>query len=71
MQDPGEPARPEELPGNAPDELPVRGPDGPRGPPPATDTGIADLPRSKPNLNPGRIRYAAGDNVKLRFEMIA
>ena len=53
MQDPGEPARPEELPGNTPDELPVRGPDGPRGPSPATDTWIADLPRSEPNLNPG------------------
>ena len=53
MQDPGEPARPEELPGNTPDELPVRGPEGPRGPPPATVTGIADLPRSKLNLNPG------------------
>ena len=53
MRDPGEPPRPEELPGNTPDELPVRGPDGPRGPSPATDTGIDNLPRSEPNLNPG------------------
>jgi len=53
MQDPGEPPRPEELPGNTPDELPVRGPDGPRGPSPATDAWISDLPRSEPNLNPG------------------
>ena len=53
MQDPGEPPRPEELPGRTPDELPVRGPDGLRGPSPATDTGIADLPPSEPNLKPG------------------
>ena len=53
MQDPGEPPRPEELPGKTPDELPVRGPDGPRGPSPATDTGIAYLPGSEPDLNPG------------------
>jgi hypothetical protein len=56
MQDPGEPPRPEELPGNTPDELPVRGPDGP-GPSPATatatDTGITDLPGTQPDLNPG------------------
>ena len=70
MQDPGEPARPEELPGNAPDELPVRGPGGPRGPPPATDTGIADLPFEAESES-GRTRYTAGDNVKLRFEMNA
>jgi hypothetical protein len=48
---PGSP-RPE-VPPPMPDELPVRGPDGPRGPSPATDTGIADLPGSGPDLNPG------------------
>ena len=52
MQDPGEPPRPEELPRRTPDELPVRGPEGPRTPYP-TDAGIADLPGEAPDLNPG------------------
>jgi hypothetical protein len=52
MQDPGEPPKPEELPGKMPDELPVRGPEGPRTPYP-TDAGIADLPGSEPGLNSG------------------
>ena len=71
MQDPGEPRRPEELPGNTPDELPVRGPDGPPAPSPATDAGIADLPGSMPDLNPGTVELATGDNVKVRFGMNA
>jgi len=66
MQDPGEPSRPEELPGNTPDELPVRGPEGPPAPSPATDAGIADLPGSLQDLE-----LATGDNVKVRFEMNA
>jgi hypothetical protein len=37
MREPGEPPSPEELPGYTPEELPVRGPPGPAGPPPATD----------------------------------
>ena len=53
MQDPGEVPRPEELPGRTPDELPVRGPQGPRTPYPATDAGIDDLPGCEPDLNPG------------------
>jgi len=69
MQDPGEPPRPEELPGNTPDELPVRGPEGP--PSPATDAGIADLPGSMPDLNPGTVELATGDSVKVRFGMNA
>jgi hypothetical protein len=44
MQDPGESPPPDELPGYVPDELPVRGPQGPYTPNPATDAGIADLP---------------------------
>jgi|ERR1700691_3158178 hypothetical protein len=52
MQDPGEAPQPEELPGRLPDELPVRGPQEPRTPSPATDTGIDDLPGSEPDLNP-------------------
>jgi hypothetical protein len=52
MRDPGELPRPEELPGKLPDELPVRGPQGPRTPYP-TDAGTSDLPGSKPDLNPG------------------
>ena len=71
MHDPGEPPRPEELPGNTPDELPVRGPDGPPAPSPATDAGIADLPGSMPDLNPGTVELATGDNVKVRFGMNA
>lgn len=54
MQEPGEVPRPEELPGRTPEELPVRGPKGPRTPYPATDAGISDLPGSEPDLNPGR-----------------
>jgi hypothetical protein len=53
MQDPGEPPRPEELPGRMPDELPVRGPDGPGAPSPATAGGAGDLPQQGPDLNPG------------------
>jgi hypothetical protein len=53
MRDPGESPTPEELPGRMPDELPVRGPQGPRALP-ATDAGIADLPGSEPDLNPAR-----------------
>jgi hypothetical protein len=53
MREPGEAPRPEELPGKMPDELPVRGPQGPRTPYPATDAGIADLPGAEPDLNPG------------------
>ena len=53
MREPGEAPRPEELPGKMPDELPVRGPQGPRAPYPATDAGITDLLGSEPDLNPG------------------
>jgi hypothetical protein len=53
MRDPGEPPQPEELPGHTPDELPVRGPEGP--PTPATD---ADLPMCRtpgtPNMPQGQ-----------------
>ena len=44
MQDPGESPRPEELPGRVPEELPVRGPQGPSTPSPATDAGLENLP---------------------------
>ena len=49
MREPGAPPRPEELPGQTPEELPVRGPAGPITPNPAT----ADLPGSQPDVNPG------------------
>jgi hypothetical protein len=52
MQEPSGPPRPEELPGKMPDELPVRGPEGPRTPYP-TDAGIADLPGQGRDLDPG------------------
>jgi hypothetical protein len=70
MHDPGELPQPDELPGYTPDELPVRGPEAPRTPYP-TDAAIADLPASKPDINPGATRYTAGDNAKVRFEMSA
>jgi hypothetical protein len=41
MRDPGEPPQPDELPGYSPEELPVRGPQDPGGPQPATD----DMPQ--------------------------
>jgi hypothetical protein len=69
MQDPGEPSRPEELPGRTPDELPVRGPEEPRTPSP-TNAGIADLSRSGPDASE-HTRCAAANNAKGRFEMIA
>jgi hypothetical protein len=59
MQDPGEPPMPEELPRRMPDELPVRGPQGPRTPYP-TDAGIAGLPGSEPDLNPGTPDFSQG-----------
>jgi hypothetical protein len=59
MQDPGEAPTPEELPGRMPDELPVRGPQGPRTPYP-TDAGIAGLPDSEPDLDPGTSDFSQG-----------
>ena len=52
IQDPGEPPQPDELPGRTPDELPVRGPQGPR-PPSPIDGGIVGMPGKGPDLNPG------------------
>jgi hypothetical protein len=49
VQEPGAPPQPQELPGRAPDEVPVRGPQGPRTPYPATDAGITGLPGSEPD----------------------
>ena len=60
VQDPGEPARPEELPGRVPEELPVRGPQGPRTPPPATSAGIEDLQGRKPDPSPGLSKMSQG-----------
>src|SRR5712672_1991215 len=37
VHEPGAPPQPQELPGRTPEELPVRGPQGPRTPYPATD----------------------------------
>src|SRR5436309_12718295 len=44
LREPGQPPQPQELPGKMPDELPIRGPNGPRTPNPATD------PRTAPTL---------------------
>ena len=54
VNDPDAPAPPQELPGQQPDELPVRGPKGPRTPYPVNDPGITDLPGSEPDVDPGR-----------------
>ena len=43
VREPGESPWPEELPGKTPDELPVRGPQGPRTLYPATDAGTLDV----------------------------
>jgi hypothetical protein len=51
MHDPGGPPRPEELPGKMPDELPIRGPQRPSTPSPATDRN-ADQPAANPDLFP-------------------
>jgi hypothetical protein len=53
MQEPGEPPTPAELPGKTPDELPVRGPQGPTTPSPATDAEKTDSPDSGPDLISG------------------
>jgi hypothetical protein len=38
-----------------PQELPGRGPQGPRTPNPATDAGTSDLPGSEPDVRPGSL----------------
>lgn len=53
IDDPAEPPTPQDLPGRTPDEVPVRGPNGPRTPYPASDPGITDLPGSEPDVIPG------------------
>jgi hypothetical protein len=60
VQEPGEPAPPDELPGRMPEEIPVRGPEGPRAPSPATDAGLADLQGSASDLNAGQPDTLAG-----------
>jgi hypothetical protein len=59
VREPGEPPQPEELPGQTPDELPVRGPDGPRTPSPATDSDNK-LARPEPDVNPGQPEMPRG-----------
>jgi hypothetical protein len=55
VDDPAEPKSPQELPGQVPDELPVRGPQGPRTPYPVNDIDISDLPGSEPDISPSPI----------------
>src|ERR1700737_1843772 len=50
VHDPGETPRPDELPGHAPDELPVRRPPGPP-PPSPTDAAIAGSPHDGSDQN--------------------
>ena len=52
VREPGELPQPDELPGRTPEELPVRGPQGPGTPSTMTDAGIADLPDRGTDLNP-------------------
>lgn len=53
INDPVDPSAPRELPPDAPDELPVRGPKGPRTPYPVSEPGLTDLPGSDPDVDPG------------------
>lgn len=50
MREPGEPPQPDELPGNMPEELPVRGPQGPSTP---ATAGNDDLAADGPDVDPG------------------
>ena len=58
MQEPGAPPQPDELPGYTPEELPVRGPQGPGAP--ATDVQNADVRESGPDLVPGTANMPQG-----------
>jgi hypothetical protein len=60
MRDPGEAPQPDELPGYTPDELPVRGPQEPGAPQPATDAQGADLPGGGPDLGPAVVNMPQG-----------
>lgn len=60
IDDPADPKSPRELPPNAPDEVPLHGPDGPRTPYPVNDPGIVDLPGSDPDVNPGMPQLPPG-----------
>ncbi len=50
VREPAAPPAPQELPGRTPDEMPPRGPSGPRTPYPATDAGIDERPGSEPDV---------------------
>jgi hypothetical protein len=64
MQEPNEPSPPDELPGQTPSELPVRGPQGPNTPSPATDTGRIELAASKADSVSGVLPIAAGSKLQ-------
>src|SRR3954447_18731932 len=67
VQEPGAPPQPQELPGRAPDELPVRGPQGPRTPNPATDAGFrsAGLGAGRPSGPAAVGRDVGSENERL------
>lgn len=72
MHDPGEPKQPQELPGYVPDELPVRAPDGPRTPNPATDNNMASLLASIPGgAATRRVATQASQSIQLRNQGVA
>jgi len=54
LREPGESPQPQELPGKMPDELPIRGPNGPRTPNPATDRGPPERAMNNDACNPLR-----------------
>lgn len=58
VREPGEPSQPEELPGQTPNELPLRGPERP--PSPATDVGSITPPDAGPDLVPGTSEMPQG-----------
>lgn len=72
MHDPGEPKQPQELPGYVPEESPVRGPDGPRTPNPATDNNMASLSASIPGgAATHRVTLQASQRIRLRNRNVA
>lgn len=52
IDDPAQPPQPQELPGRPPDEIPVRGRQGPHTRYPIYDPGIVDRPGSEPDVIP-------------------
>jgi len=75
VREPGEAPPPDELPGRMPEELPVRGPNGPRTPSPATDAKRCDATNIAVSGGPeyvmnygGPAHYVAQNKSESAFE---